>query len=513
VTNALDKARKQAEWLQGKARTAIARRAESSRQGGMVGGYSPGPESVDTPFGVYSTSQDNLANAQRQYQAYKGTAYTAINPLARRAANLPIRCGFAGPGSGAKFCDGDMQNKAMIDGWLDRNGYVEETNAIEHTKALRCAPEFIKKDLNNSKIKPLEDHFLLKLLSNPNEHYRGSALKNLSYASMMLTGRFVWWFDTSGNTRQDAPELGNLRVWYLPRHWLRPDPLREWQWEIQCPGMTGSIKVNAGELFLSTIPDPENPFRPHSPLQSQAASVDSEDKMLKAQAVTLDNVIRPSLILIAGRLPGMPGVPTGKGPKHIFSPDQREQLISAINMTHAGWRKYGHPMILDGLIEDAKPFMAGPNELDFGESVSLSGDRIMEGMGVSRIIAGKTDNANRAGSQIAKEVFNENTLNPLVTFVSEDMDSVLGPRFSLGTRRLHIWQDQSQANDPEMLLQRIEAVKEHFSAEELREWAATGELNLKAAVDAESKKITSAVVNAPGTIAAVTGNSNGNLAQ
>lgn len=503
MTTSLDRARHESERMLTKARQSIARRSESRGGNQSFGSYRHGSEPVDTPFGPSTTTQDNFGNAQRQYQSFRGTAATAIRPIAMRAMQLPFRCGFAGVGSGAKG-----ESAGLIDLWLEGKGYCQWECEANYRETVKAAPTFLRKDLNNSKIKPLEDHFLLKLLANPNEMYRGSALKYLSYASMMLTGRFVWWFDTDGEPREDVPELGNLRLWYLPRHWLF-STLEESRWEIRSPGMSGSVPVHSGQLFMSTIPDPENPYRPYSPLQSQAASVDAEDKMLKAQAVTLDNVIRPSVILVAGRLPGMPGSGAGRGPRPILNADQRQQLVDAIKITHSSWRKYGEPAIVDGLIEDIKPFMASPSELDFNNSVTNVSRRVMEGMGTSPVIAGFTENANRAGSQIAKEVFNENTMAPLVTFVSEDMDATLGPRFSIGSRRLHVWQDQPQANDPDMLLQRVAQGWDSLSTEEKREFMRTGELNYTAILSDEQKRVVSQVVSEPGLMRAVTGGERG----
>ncbi len=492
MTHSLNAARQTSLRLTDKARESIARRAE--QRDGVGGGYRHGGNMPDSPFGSYATMQDNANNAQRQYQANKGSSAIAIRPIAMKGASLPIRCGFAqSKPTGTK----DGTREWLIEKWYENHsrGWVDTDSA--RIRSVKKAMPLCMKDLNNSDIDPLKDHFLLRLLSNPNEHYRGSALKYLSFSSLVLTGRFVWWFDDSGAPRTDDPELGNLRVWYIPRHWLMPNPVDEGKWTIMCPGMAGGVEVNAGQLFISSIPDPENPFRPYSPLQSQAASVDSEDKMLKAQAVTLDNVIRPSVILVAGRLPGAPGGGSGRGPRPILSPDQREQLINAIKLTHANWRNYGEPAIVDGLIEDIKPFMASPSELDFGNSVASSGRRIMEGIGTSPVIAGFTENANRAGSQVAKEVFNEITLNPLVNFVSEDMNSVLGPRFTIGSRRLHIWMDQSQSTDPDMLAARVVAAMDRFSDEEIREWVQTGELNLKAVIDDEAKRIKREVAASP----------------
>lgn len=458
-----DAAEARVDAMRVKARNSAAERETQARRSG----YSHGMGSMTTPFDSSATHRDDASRSQRQYEAFKDTAFTTIRPLAVKGSQLSIRCGVEKRRRmGAK----DARVDAMIDNWLATNDeWIAERK--------RIMPDFCK-DISDS-IDPLKEHFLLSLLANPNEHLTGNKLKYLSIASMALTGRFVWWFDNTGDTRKDAPELGNLRLWYIPRNWVRPaEGNRFGQFRIQAPGQTGSVEVDVNQLFMSTIPSPDNPFAPHSPLQTQAKSIDTDDKILRAQAVSLDNAMRPNLILSVGKIPGQPGMSSGSGVRPILSANQREQLIDTVKLMHQGVQRYGEPLILDGLIENVHPYLPGPAELDMINSSESIKRRIMEGLGVSPVVAGYTENANRAGSVIAKEVFYDIALNPMISMISEDMDSILGPRFSLGGPRLRIWMETAEAVDPDAVQSRVAMVKENFTPEELRAYALSGKLKL-----------------------------------
>lgn len=440
-------------------------KAEMSRRDRSIG-YRPGNGSLDTPFDSPSVQYDDSERSRRQYDAFKDTAFTTIRPLAVKGSSLPIRCGIDRVRASGKK---DSRFDFMFNKWL-----ATDPRWIGDRRHLM--PDFIKG--MDEDIDPLKDHFLLRLLANPNEQLTGNKLKYLSFASMALTGRFIWWFDTTGETRTDDPSLGSLRLWYLPRSWVRTHEGGEpGMYRIQSPGMAGSISVTANELFLSTIPDPGNPFMPHSPLQTQAKSIDTDDKILRAQAISMDNAMRPNMILTAGRLPGMPGM-SGRGPRPILTGDQRQQLIDAIKLMHQGVHKWGEPLIIDGLIEDAKPYMPSPSELDMLNSSEAVRRRVMEGLGVSPVVAGFAENANRSGSVIAKEVFYEIALNPMVSMVSEDMDSVLGPRFSLGGSRLRVWMETAEAVDPDALAARVSMMSDVLTDDEKRKFALSGKLQL-----------------------------------
>lgn len=429
-----------------------------------------------TPFGTSANlDQDDSSRARRQYAAFSGSAYTAIRPIMNLGAEQSFRVGF--DGSREDIAKDSGQYSALFQKWIGSDSFARECKAV--------APGYIAKSIGEN-VTPLNDHFLLKLLAAPNERLTGYSLKQLSIASVMLTGRMVWWFDASGAPRTDYPELGTMRLWYIPRSWIRPAQNDSAQWIIQAPNSASSVEVNASELFLSTMADPGNPFMPFSPLQSQATSVDTDDKILKAQAVSMENAMHPNLVVTVGRLPGMPG--TGRqGPRPMLHGEQRQQIVDAIKMHLEGVEKWGEPLILDALIESVHKFMATPAELDMVNSQKVTSERVMHGLGTSMIMAGQTDNANRAGAVVAEDIFYRVTLNPILSMISQDMDSILGPRFSAG-RRLRIWIDSLEATDMDATAARVQTGMAHLKIGELRSWMQTGKLKLTEISDEEAAK-------------------------
>lgn len=441
---------------------------------------SSGSRGGDIPFANMGSNLDNSSRSKRQYEAFKDTVFTAIRPIMVKAASQDIRCGFDTAATRKAVVGAYRQKGLVVDAkslrdimHAQRDGRFEYVDDPWGVKQIRdVSPKFIRKDVGEN-VDPLKEHFLTTLLQSPNEYLTGYGLKQCSFASMALTGRYVWWFDVNGKPRDDVPELGNLRLWYIPVSWLQlPDSSNLRQWKIMAPGMGSGHDVSIDELFMSTMPDPGNPLRPYSVLQAQAKAVDTEDKMLRAQAVSMDNSIRPGLIVIAGRLPGMPTAGrSGPGVRPILTGEQRGQIIDAIKLQYQGVARHGEPLILDGLIEDVKPYLPSPQELDMVNSTGVFQKRIMEGYGVSPVVAGYAENANRAGAVVAEESFYKNTLNPYIEQSSQDMDSVLGRRFTVkGGQRLRVWMELAVADDPDALLARFTVCMPYMTPEEVREF-------------------------------------------
>lgn len=425
---------------------------------------------------------DDSNRSHRQYQAFKGSVYTAIRPIMNVGAAQPFRVGIE---------TGVESERKAYEPLIAKNADLKRIR--------KTAPSILHKSLDSGNIETLQDHTLLKLLERPNEHLTGCGLKQVSLASLMLTGRFVWWVDASGEPREDIPELGPLRLWYVPRHWVQRDPGDATNWRITPVGSSTSAVVPASALVLSTIADPANPMMPFSPTQSQAASIDADDKILKAQIVSLDNSMRPNLVVTIGKLPGQPAAPATRGSsgssgRPILTGDQRTEIVDAFKSRYAGVEQTGEPIILDGLVESVTPYMPSPAELDHLNSQKATSERTMHGIGTNEVIAGFAQNANRAGSVVAERIFYRNTLNPLLQQVSEDLNWQLGPMFSIN-RELKVWIDMLEATDPAEVAERVKTILPVLTVGEAREWAQSGELQLDDLDEEVSSKFMSEYVS------------------
>ena len=434
------------------------------RQSNSVG-YTTGGSAGQSNFDATIANQNDNDRSIRQYEAIRNTVWTAIRPIWSKAAEQPFRCGIEGASD--SIAKGSWGKE-----WLPMMASKER-----HAKMIDLSPMFLK-DIGQN-ITPLENYPLLDLFAKPNEHLTGMGLKMLTMMSMVATGRAVWWFDSTGEPRSDVPSLGSMRLWYVPRNWVRRPPGGKVdEWIIQAPSSNKPAVVSSGDLFMPSIPDPGNPFASLSTMQSQARTIDTEEKILRAQSASMDNAIKPSMIMTVGRVPGMPGSANAKGTRPILTGPQRAQIIDAIKLVAQGVHRYGDPIIIDGLIEDVRPYMASPHELDLVNSTEIVKQRIMQAFGVSPVVAGFSESVNRAGSVVAMDNFYQNTLNPLIAILSEQMDSVLGPRFSAGGRRLRVWMEKAVADDAEAALERVRVLVNDMTLDERREFLATGRIKL-----------------------------------
>jgi phage portal protein BeeE len=399
--------------------------------------------------------QDDVRRSLRQYTAYRDTAYTAIRPIAVRIAQQPFRVGVSQADPSEEVL-GRMRTAGNRELW---------------SKAPRQVQSLV-----NGDAEIVTDHPVLSLLNNPNPYMTGWAMVYCSIVSLYCTGRFVWWFDRDSH--------GNERIFYLPSSWATPhhDGRPFSHWTVQPPGSTTKTRVESEDIFYCFMPDPANPLDGLAPLQANAKAVNTEDKIQAAQYALMSNDIRPGMVLVAGRMPDPRGG-SGAGPRPILTPKQRKQLIGAIQSVYRGVQHYGEPIIVDGMIENVYPYTRTASDLDFPAGSKLTKDRIMQGIGTSPVIAGHSENVNRATSYSQHEIFYDNTVNPVISLVSASLTLRVGPRFSTPTEKISVWLELAEPNDPDLLYRRVALGRSVMTRGEMRRYIATGKVSLSARDD------------------------------
>ena len=222
-------------------------------------------------------------------------------------------------------------------------------------------------------------------------------------------------------------------------------------------------------MAFFALPNPADPFGVSSPLAAQGLGVLTDEAISQAQHRAFRNGIFPSTVITVGRLeshsrPGERAIP---GDRMILSTPQRRQLINSLRQFHRGVINYGEPLILDGLIEDVKPFSMKPAEMDFGDSAKLTKSRIMQAYGVNPLIVGEIEGANRAQAIVAEKSFLQNVVNPLCELISQTVTGWLSPTGS--KQRVVFWLEPGRVNDPEQTLKEWD-VALRYGAVELNEY-------------------------------------------
>lgn len=219
-------------------------------------------------------------------------------------------------------------------------------------------------------------------------------------------------------------------------------------------GSTQTFDLNGEQVFHVAYPDPSDPLGCISPLSRIAEAVLTDAQIQEAQHSSMKHGIFPRAVITAGRLPDMGGMPRERP---TLTPEQREDLISAIRGVYSGAINMDEPFIIDGLIENIQPFGLKPSELSFKESGEMTKARVLQGFGVSPILLGEIEGANRASAYIADEIFCQNKINPLIEMVSQAMTEWLGPQFAKAREKLVVWIERATPRDAEMQLKRFES--------------------------------------------------------
>lgn len=414
--------------------------------GGSGGGVDH--ESLMSPgdSGGAFDSQGRAQFAKQYNAASQDIAYTAIRPIAVRVAGQPIRVGT----KSKRYRSGGMRTKANR-GRSKKNG--ETGRCSWSRRALDCSPPFVKSISDGIDVQ--DDHPILDWLEDPNPILSLWDMLYCTAFSLEACGEAIWLMDPT------VDEEGNqsVRFWYWPRHWIAPISNEQQAfvgWKLLPPSkQQWDGPIVPDELVLRfSFPNPAHPLHGHSALQSQEKAVNVDNEVQVAQFASMQNASKPGVVLIAGDMELHPDLP-GSGGRIELTAAQKKQIVQAFQMNYRGARRFNDPIILDRIIQDIKPFMPKPMELDFMGSSQLTRNRIMHGIGTNGIIAGQVESANRASAVVSEKIWLSNVVNPLATCISDTLYRKVGKRFSGDKEKVYVWIEECKVLDPEMRLQEM----------------------------------------------------------
>jgi HK97 family phage portal protein len=364
-------------------------------------------ENVVTASAGFNTHPMSVVTAREQMLHFRGWVWSAVRLIAQRIA-------------GQCVCVGKKPKRAR------------------RTKSIGDA------------VAPLESHPLLDALADPNPWMSYIQLMWVTVASLEITGRGVWWI--AKGTRETGDGWGT-NIFFIPTAWIiEIDPLQE-RWKIRpTHSPTDEFTIPGDEILNLHYPSPDgsHPNEVLSPLAKTAEAVLTDQSIQIAQQRAFKNGIFPKVILTAGRLPGAMGVP---GERPTFTPQQRVDLLTAIESAYAGaMNNSDKPIILDSLIEKIEKFSQTIMEMDFIGSSKITKGRVLQAYGVSPALLGELEDANRATSTVADEIFVDNKINPLCELISSVLTQKLCPMFAGPNERLVCWIEPAQPHDAENTL-------------------------------------------------------------
>lgn len=375
---------------------------------------------ADVIGGGEATQRESIATAQAQYNHNRGWVFSCVDLIAQRIAGQQIhlaseRATPAGPPTQKAFGD-DLE--------------------------------------------PLDSHPLLDLINAPNALMSGAALIYSTVASLELCGRALWWIIDKDGAKSILP---------VPASWIEKTDVDHSKWTLRLPNSAKTIDVPGSECVYFYRPDPGNPWGHISPLSAIAEAVTTDAKISDAQWRVFSQGIWPASAVIVGKQPLPPGQ-SGQPMRPMLTPEQRKQIIVAIETAYRGSEKLGKPLILDGMIEKVERLSLTPDELAFLDSAKLTKSKILQGYHVSPILLGEVEGANRASAAIADQNFVSGKVNPLISLISEGLTRFLCPMFASDGERLKAWIEPARARDDEMQLRRWQyaAAREFVTPDEFR---------------------------------------------
>jgi phage portal protein BeeE len=269
-------------------------------------------------------------------------------------------------------------------------------------------------------------------------------LKFVTAASLELTGRALWLL---------TEENGKRVIFPIPVSWVSDVDWKNEIWFVRPPGAVKDLEIGFESMAHFCYPSPADPREALSPLSAVGMSVHADEAIQTAQSSAFQNGLYPGLAIRVGEVADS----NGNKYRPELNNDQRSQLINTIRARVGGANRNGEPIILDNMIESVTPITNKPDEMGFLDSGRFTERRIQQAFGVSPILLGEIEGANRASSVSAEEIFNANKVNPLLAMISQTATEWLAPWYK--DKSLVVWLPECVAHDSEV---------------EIRKWAISG---------------------------------------
>ena len=401
------------------------------------------PESSQVFLGRRTLGQ--LATGPRTdlLRHFKGWVFAAVQPIAKRISAQPLH----------------------VARRIDERPAAGRRRTADAKHVLPWVRARVKQ---SGDLEMIEDHPLLDWISDPNPLMISQSLWYVVVVNLVVTGKaFVMITEEDGD---------RLQFWPVPTSWVTAKRSRTKlidHWEVSAAAGVAGQRVEVEDMLYFHIPDPGDPvFGALSPVQAMRESVQADESIQEAQRAIFRNGVFPGLAFFTGQVRG----PNGELRMPEITPKRRRELVDYIREHFGGVEQMGEPMVLDAVISDAKELMRRPVDMDFRESSKLTKSRIVQTVGTNPIVMGEIEGANRASALAAEKHLCNETVNPLVTLISQVLTKQLGgrPGVTVDGERLMIWLEQCVADD-------VEQVRANYQA--MASYSAVSKNEMRAALE------------------------------
>ncbi len=384
-------------------------------------------------FGAFGLPGSWSADRREQVLHWKGWPYIAGKLIAEEIAGLVPQVGYVRAPEEYE----EKLGKSLRKAHPSRHRQVEQALRRKFVRGdrLRKSMAIIAphEDLELAD----SDHRLVRLLRNPNGWDTGWTFWYRTLMYLELTGSAYWWVLPDG---YDLP----CEAWVLPSQWVWPSARREpdeivSEYEIRpygTPGGAGAFRIPADEIIQTSYPHPLTLWDGFAPSSAMGAWIDVLESMDAAQWTSFKNQIAPDAVIEFDASVEDPEDP------------QINRLKARLAERHQGERNFKVPLILSPGAKLTYPRGVAPYEMDYANSGDQKRDWILAGSGISKFMAGISDDVNRATALAALANFVRKVIRPKLLL----LDGVLTERLAKKLDdRLVVYHDDPTPDDPEEL--------------------------------------------------------------
>lgn len=303
---------------------------------------------------------------------------------------------------------------------------------------IRRMPREVRRKVASVEYEIQEDHLLVDLLESPNPFQARWQFTYSFFSNLVLTGMTYVVLGWSERRKK-------LELYSLPSTWVKPNHEQGLfsRFELKNPQAVGvePIMLDRTHVGFAMLPNPGNPLTSLAPTSSQLRTLRIHEHMLNGQEAFFRNGIFPSVIVTMAQGPYQ----SIKG-RPVLSNVQRRGIYQALRRNVMGDLNQGTAFIVDGLIEDMKPFSLTNREIGWDKTEDRVKTRILSAFGVHSFILGEFMPGSQAQAEIIEGRFYKR-VNTYLEMLGRLLTNLLG---SLeGNERMLIWFEECQASNPE----------------------------------------------------------------
>jgi hypothetical protein len=288
-------------------------------------------------------------------------------------------------------------------------GSSKELRQISKMHDYKSRDKKIKELTNSGKLRAIDDHAFIDLMTQGNPRFSGYLLRQVSQAHIDLTGETFWLMLRP--SKLDPPS----EIWPLPPEWVMetPKPGGGQYYVVKTPGQAEEIRIPASEVLWFVDPNPRNPYgRGSGTTRALADEIDTDEYAAKHTKAWFWNRAKPEVLITVDGL----------------KKDETERLERDWYQKHGSfWNAFkAHFLNREVKVHELTHKFA---DMELVELRKFERDTIVEVFGVPPEILGIIQNSNRATIDAADYIFARWVLVPRLELQRSVLQTRLAPLY------------------------------------------------------------------------------------